>query len=597
MTLKTLSSSASQVAAANKNEYYPDEEDLNAFGVPYGFHAFDMNWRDHETFPVIIDINVDEERSQELVGYLMESQFLGLPIDTLQLQMLTYNGDNNLFTSIIFYMTADPAGTFYLTERIESIRTQWLLRGSDLFRVILEVAFVTIFAKSMYSEFVEMRDMQREYGTVAPYFHSIFNVIDMCAGLLTSMMIIVYIAMLAAMHEFDVDERYHVYESLSGYDETGEHVNWLKLYEDGENLSKLATKLADFNYILLLRRMYNFLTALTIIVTLLRVLKLMDFHPDIGMITRTIRHGGTDLLNFIALLGIILLMYTVMGHILYGGTSTSFHKVDNSFMTCFLMMLGDTAFSEDIPALGGTWERASGVIYFLTFMVIVSLFLLNALLGIIVNAMDGVKNEKLEQGEDQADIVTDLTALAKYGVKTAVTVSRNAINKDRTWEKAITESDIHQQVESWDAAMQHEADKLLGTDPNGSSLIKSLEGPKDKHDGEQAVQKTVLRMHESAVGIEEVEKALLQAVSRYGLHRTAQGQLCLRDNAAYADSADHAEEAACAISKAQEDQHCAKHLADKLMKAIGRDKDKVEEVIDATRRAEIEVSTQDYPVT
>ncbi|KAK3244750.1 hypothetical protein CYMTET_45653, partial [Cymbomonas tetramitiformis] len=32
----------------------------------------------------------------------------------------------------------------------------------------------------------------------------------------------------------------------------------------------------------------------------------------------------------------------------------------------------------------------------------------------------------------------------------------------------------------------------------------------------------------------------------------------------------------------------AKHLADKLMKAIGRDKDKVEEVIDATRRAEIE---------
>eukprot|EP00854_Cymbomonas_tetramitiformis_P017655 gene17655-21036_t len=45
-----------------------------------------------------------------------------------------------------------------------------------------------------------------------------------------------------------------------------------------------------------------------------------------------------------------------MGHIIFGSSLASFSKLSNSFRTCFVMMMGDTAFNDDLYTLGESYE-------------------------------------------------------------------------------------------------------------------------------------------------------------------------------------------------------------------------------------------------
>ncbi|KAK3283255.1 hypothetical protein CYMTET_9045, partial [Cymbomonas tetramitiformis] len=189
----------------------------------------------------------------------------------------------------------------------------------------------------------------------------------------------------------------------------------------GSELSKLSDELYIFNSITQLSRWYRFWNSISITLSLFRVLKLMDFHPDIGMITRTIRQAsaaltpppasrlprraassaflvvaavpewdfdqgaargevpgaGTDLINFMALSVVIVLIYTMMGHQQFGATSESFKDFGSSILTCFVMMLGETSWSEEIRNYEGVLDQFSAQIFFWSYMILVFLFLLS----------------------------------------------------------------------------------------------------------------------------------------------------------------------------------------------------------------------------
>ena len=51
---------------------------------------------------------------------------------------------------------------------------------------------------------------------------------------------------------------------------------------------------------------------------LMRLFKLLDFQPRIGILTRTIGRALEDLAHFMLLLIIVLMAYSAMGHIIFG---------------------------------------------------------------------------------------------------------------------------------------------------------------------------------------------------------------------------------------------------------------------------------------
>jgi hypothetical protein len=52
---------------------------------------------------------------------------------------------------------------------------------------------------------------------------------------------------------------------------------------------------------------------------ILRVLKLLDFQPQMGILTRALAAAGGDLLNFFILWGIIFVSYAYIGNLCFGG--------------------------------------------------------------------------------------------------------------------------------------------------------------------------------------------------------------------------------------------------------------------------------------
>lgn len=66
---------------------------------------------------------------------------------------------------------------------------------------------------------------------------------------------------------------------------------------------------------------------------ILRVLKLLDFQPQMGILTRALAAAGADLLNFFILWGIIFVAYAYIGNLMFGGNldAVSYPPISLSF--------------------------------------------------------------------------------------------------------------------------------------------------------------------------------------------------------------------------------------------------------------------------
>ena len=74
---------------------------------------------------------------------------------------------------------------------------------------------------------------------------------------------------------------------------------------------------------------------------LMRIFKLLDFQPQMGILTRTISRAMDDLMHFFLLLILVLMMYVCMGTIIFGPTLEVFSSMTNSLQTVFDMLLGE----------------------------------------------------------------------------------------------------------------------------------------------------------------------------------------------------------------------------------------------------------------
>ncbi|KAK3270005.1 hypothetical protein CYMTET_21575 [Cymbomonas tetramitiformis] len=409
------------VIAKDQHVHYPDPADLNKYGVPYGFRAHQMK-DGTVAYPVVLDCNLDSERAFELVDFLQACDYFDTRSTSFTLQLLTYKG----------------------------MRTRWHVNTRDMLLMYMQLILVIFVCKQLCSELMEMWQAWRTHGSVMDGIE-VFNWAFLFFFVIAHT---IYLQLLISMDRFDMSVRYHIYESLSGHDGSGHHVNWLQLHNDGEDLSEFEQKLQEFSELLALKSEYQLFTALTIIAALIKVLKLMDFHPDIGMVTRTVRQGGTDLLNFVGLLITIVVMYAMMGHIIFGGTMASFSKFTFSLRTCFVMMMGDTDFNDRLYALDEGYETV-GTIFFVTFMILVFVFLLSAFLGIIVSAMEEVKAQNA--GEKKNNLFSDIARLTAFYAKSAACATQRFLDRyglrHSRGSSAISESLLYEQLQSWQAHM------------------------------------------------------------------------------------------------------------------------------------------------
>jgi hypothetical protein len=132
---------------------------------------------------------------------------------------------------------------------------------------------------------------------------------------------------------------------------------------------------------------YVFVSALVLLVSTLLIFKFLTPFPKIGIFVHTMVSAGGDLLNFTAVLSILLFGYAIMGHLLFGHVIESYSTVSAAAESAIFFSIGDV----DYESLVAASSYAAAAIYFYSFLFIITIVVMQMVIAIIFNAYDGLR--------------------------------------------------------------------------------------------------------------------------------------------------------------------------------------------------------------
>ena len=186
---------------------------------------------------------------------------------------------------------------------------------------------------------------------------------------------------------FTLEDRYSVYADL------GANARFLRLADGGAGLRTVARKFEEIARMSDTLVLYNTTFGINIMLLLFLFLKVIDFQPRLGIVTRTLSVAFQDLAHCFAILTIVFLVYAALGHITLGGQLEVFSSMESTCQSLFnFMALGYQGDTEDIFQLTGALLYP-GIVYYVSYTVIMVLVMLNFLLGIVIDAFVEVKDE------------------------------------------------------------------------------------------------------------------------------------------------------------------------------------------------------------
>ena len=78
-----------------------------------------------------------------------------------------------------------------------------------------------------------------------------------------------------------------------------------------------------------------------IILLVVRLVLSLDFHPKIGLVSRTIKRAANDLAHFVFLFGIIFVIYTASAYLIIGNVVEEFSSMEEALQSLFTLLLGE----------------------------------------------------------------------------------------------------------------------------------------------------------------------------------------------------------------------------------------------------------------
>lgn len=154
---------------------------------------------------------------------------------------------------------------------------------------------------------------------------------------------------------------------------------------------------------------YTAMNVLSVILMTMRALKLLDFQPRLGLVTRTLSKAFVDLIHFFLVFALVLASYAVVGFVSFGSEIERFASFERAISTLVELMLGDTDVLVD---LSRSASPASGILYFWSFIIVAFFILMNVLLAILVDAYVDVKGE----AQNVSTVLDDLIRIAKGAI-------------------------------------------------------------------------------------------------------------------------------------------------------------------------------------
>jgi hypothetical protein len=330
-------------------------------------------------FPVFFDINLAGDRALEMVAYLKDGFYLDGQTRSLTVSMLLANQITDLMTVVMVTFSMNNGGQVELERNVKTFRLEYYSSESrDLTRAVLEGVF---FMAVVYQFATHAVTIKRK--GLGHFFSDFSRLLDICNCIIMVMQVVTFARLAISSAAF----RPALHEPTALRQDPNTAVaRWFWLGPGFANVDGALSSAIQITE--LIADYVSYCTLSTVLMTV-RLLQLLDFQPRLGVITRTLKRGGLDLLHFFLVFFLVLCAFAALGNLSFGGEIHEFRSFSASIGTLMAILMGDMDVDND---LRDHQNSLSGVIFMWSFICIAFFILINVLLAIIVDAYVEVKD-------------------------------------------------------------------------------------------------------------------------------------------------------------------------------------------------------------
>ena len=265
--------------------------------------------------------------------YLSDAQ-----TDEVSAQIVVYNAELGYFGNTMVYFKYIDGGKIEVKYENQTIKVQYYENWQDMIRFAMEIALAVGAIYSVYDEFVDfIMTRKKNDGNWRAYFESVWNYIDV-------MSITIHLGVTVMWIIFsELDARDSIPRSTIKFTKTSTRPRFKPNCSMTTSLRNWVTCLRTCTRWLFLQS-YMAVLGINIILLMLRILKLMDFQPRLGVITHTLGLAAPDLIHFFTIFMMVFTGFAFIGHVIFGFGSVYFSAFEESFHTLFKNLLGDVEY-------------------------------------------------------------------------------------------------------------------------------------------------------------------------------------------------------------------------------------------------------------
>eukprot|EP00899_Mesostigma_viride_P012768 jgi/Mesvir1/21492/Mv03939-RA.3 len=335
----------------NRTREFFTREQVSDEEVPLAF--FPVTHRGRDVFPVFIDMSLSQNETLALLKYLESAFFLDTATEEVEVEIVTYNGILEYFGLMVVRFRRQPGGVVAITSTIQCFSLDMYNTPGERVRAAGEVLLVLMALAGTLFEFHQVMECTSKKG-IYHYLSSFSNLIDLASISLLYACIALWGRFLLKYHgPFAIWLSYQPYRLTDFETDEEQTAKALEYANGGTNMRELLEAFEEVKDISRSVEVYSFLTALNLLLMMLRFLKLTNFQPRLGIVTHTLARAMNDILHYLLVAGAVFVCFAIMAHLSFGTTLVEFSTLLDAFNTCFLMVIGEVGINQKLMVLQG----------------------------------------------------------------------------------------------------------------------------------------------------------------------------------------------------------------------------------------------------
>ncbi|XP_078681625.1 polycystin-1-like protein 2 [Branchiostoma floridae x Branchiostoma belcheri] len=300
--------------------------------------------------------SADEMRS--ILAELKANRWIDKRTRAIFLEALLYNGNLDLFTSVTMVFEFSETAGVFIHHRVQAFRLHQRPGTIGYIYVLLEITYVIVLLYTLWKE------MKTARAAGLAYLWEPWKVVEIFNFFLAFTVIALYgfkrtySSMALAAINAGKDEVHH--------------------FRSAVNVSLV----------------YGWFLAFLTFVNMMKFLRLLRFNPFLAKLMSMIRGMSVEFASFAIYLFLAMSAFGVYGYLQFGLIVKEYSTISKSFSTLFQMTLGNFYYYELREA-----SPILGPIYFITFICIIFLVLMNIAMAIIDSALTDVRNHIMSEDD------------------------------------------------------------------------------------------------------------------------------------------------------------------------------------------------------